>query len=169
MPAQTSKKKPTFSIHLISADINKHRDTVDATAPRVKRLRSNDTLNHLDDSASRIYSQPAPQIRHENDESGADTSNNSHRTDFCYSQPTLMDELILCTQLNPTQGTSQNVFQRLVKRMTRFFVTVKFDETTKRLSAAAEELGYTWKISDGSVVNISISSSFGFRLVLDKS
>lgn len=137
-----------FCCNLISVD------AVDALAPRVKRLRSNDTLNQLDDPKSRICSQPEPQIKHNiADDYGTDsTTSDSRRMDFCFSQPALMDDLILCTQLNSTQGTSQNVFQRLVKRMTRIFVTIKHDEATKRLSSAVEELGYTWKISDGSVV-----------------
>lgn len=137
-------------------DKNINTDTIDSTSPRVKRLRSNDRLNENDDPSSRIYqSQPQPQIKYEAEPSGGDASySDARRNDFCFSQPTLMDDLLLCTQLNPTQGTSQNVFQRLVKRMTRFFVTIKCDETIKRLSVAVEDLGYTWKVSDTSVVRI---------------
>lgn len=102
-----------------------------------------------------FQSQPVPQLSHGND---LDMPESNGRVDFCYSQPALMDDLILCTQLNSTQGTSQNVFQRLVKRMTRFYVTIKIDEAIKRLSTAVEDLGCTWKTSDGSVVNISIQT-----------
>jgi serine/threonine-protein kinase CHEK1 len=77
------------------------------------------------------------------------------RNDFCFSQPTMLDDLILCTQMNPTQGaSSQNPFQRLVRRMTRFFVSTKCEETLKRLTAALDKLGFTWKTSDEAVVTI---------------
>lgn len=126
-------------------------DFVDA--PRVKRLRSNDS-----DDMSRMYqSQPEkrpPQFIEAEEANAVEAITDSRRTDFCFSQPTLMDDLLLSTQLNPTQSTSQNAFQRLVKRMTRFFVTEQLDETIKRLSDAVEELGCTWKISEGPVVII---------------
>lgn len=85
------------------------------------------------------------------------------RLDYCFSQPTLLDDMLLCTQLNATQNSStqnQNPFQRLVKRMTRFFVDTKCQQTIKRLTTAAEKLGYTWKVNDGdSVVTISTVDS----------
>lgn len=145
-----------FPSPLVNKTVN--NDTIDSTSPRVKRLRSNDRLNENDDPATRIYqSQPQPQLKYELDANSVDTScSDARRIDFCFSQPALMDDLLLCTQLNSTQGTSQNVFQRLVKRMTRFFVTIKCDETIKRLSAAVEELGYTWKISDLAVVRYKL-------------
>lgn len=76
------------------------------------------------------------------------------KNDFCFSQPVLLDDLILCTQLNPTQGSSQNPFQRLVKRMTRFIVTNKHDEFIKRLSEELNKHHYNYKITDNSTVSI---------------
>lgn len=136
-----------------TVDKRQSNDATDSTSPRIKRLRSNDLLAQRDDPAI-FQSQPVPQISYKNDLDMSDANGDARRVDFCYSQPALMDDLILCTQLNSTQGTSQNVFQRLVKRMTRFFVTVKLDETIKRLSTVVEELGYTWRICDASVVRI---------------
>lgn len=79
------------------------------------------------------------------------------RNDYCFSQPTMLDDLLLCTQQNATQGSSANTnpFQRLVKRMTRFFVSTKCDETIKRLTSVLDKLGFTWKLNDDSTVTIS--------------
>lgn len=77
----------------------------------------------------------------------------SKTSDFCFSQPTLMEDLILCTQFNSTQGQSQNAFHRLVKRMTRFFVTTNHDDAIKRLSEVVSDLGCNWKLNDTSIVS----------------
>jgi serine/threonine-protein kinase Chk1 len=66
----------------------------------------------------------------------------------------MLDDLILCTQLNPTQS-SQNPFQRLVRRMTRFFVSTNWEDTLKRLTTALQKMGYTWKYNDDGVITIS--------------
>lgn len=72
-----------------------------------------------------------------------------HRNAFCFSQPTMLEDLILCSQMNSTQGT--NPFQRLVKRMTRFFVTCKrFEEAVVQLTRVLEKFGYQWKVQDDS-------------------
>lgn len=65
--------------------------------------------------------------------------------------------------MNPTQSGNQNVFQKLVRRMTRFFVSTDFDQTIKRLSQILDHLGYTWKINDCGMVsgNASLSSKCG--------
>lgn len=140
-------------MHYFKLSENK-RNEVNAE-PRVKRLRPNDYVSQMDDpSLSRIFqSQPVPQTNHDVCDGNGNVSTIEMRTDFCFSQPTLMDDLLLCTQLNPTQGTSQNAFHRLVKRMTRFFVTTKCDETVKRLTAAITSLGYTYKCADSSIVS----------------
>lgn len=62
---------------------------------------------------------------------------------FCFSQPVMIDDLLLSTQMNATQ--SANPFQRLVKRMTRFFVTTRYDETVRELTTTLDKLSYAWK------------------------
>lgn len=122
-------------------------------SPRTKRLRSSDDFSGNEDSASRMYfSQPVPQYLHTNDDPILDKRNVENRPGFSFSQPTALENLILCTQLNPTQSASQNVFQKLVRRMTRFFVSTNFDETIKRLSSTFEMMRYTWKTCDTGVV-----------------
>ena len=125
----------------------------DSISPHAKRIcSSQDLSNPLDDSISRMYqSQPVPTIHHP-DAPNVETAIES-RSGFCFSQPAMLDDLILCTQLNSTQGASQNVFQRLVRRMTRFFLSTKCDETLKRLTNSLMKLGYTWKSNDDGVVS----------------
>lgn len=77
-----------------------------------------------------------------------------HRNDFCFSQPTLLEDLLLCTQMNPTQNT-QNPFHRLVKRMTRFSVTISSEDTLKRITDTVSEIGYTWKATDLNLITVS--------------
>lgn len=130
---------------------------MDSASPRAKRLCSNQDLNtsNLDDSVSRMcHSQPVPTVLF------SDLKNDCNmmeaRNDYCFSQPTMMDDLLLCTQLNATQGSgASNPFQRLVRRMTRFFVSTKCDETLKRLTTLVEKMGFTWKLNDDSTVTIS--------------
>uniref|UniRef100_A0A182PPI6 non-specific serine/threonine protein kinase n=1 Tax=Anopheles epiroticus TaxID=199890 RepID=A0A182PPI6_9DIPT len=136
-------------------------DVIDGRpSPRAKRLCSNqDISSPLDDSTSRMcQSQPVPMTVH-TEMNGVEEAIEA-RNGFCFSQPTMLDDLILCTQLNPTQsvGTQQqqqNPFQRLVRRMTRFFVSTRCDETLKRLSVVLEKLGYSWKSNDEGVITIS--------------
>ena len=156
-----------------STENNLTIDTVDAS--NVKRRRLNIESSQVDDSTSRMYlSQPVPRIEQDEEhnhykrtENESDTSVSSVApvSHFSFSQPTLMDDLILSTQLNPTQGTqTQNIFQRWVKRMTRFFVTIKLDDTMKRLTVVVEKLGYNWKIHD-EVVSLRWDSSLGIFLI----
>jgi serine/threonine-protein kinase CHEK1 len=102
------------------------------------------------------HSQPVPNAGFGTENDGNQISLEA-RNDYCFSQPTMLDDLLLCTQQQATQGSNvnSNPFQRLVKRMTRFFVTTKCDETIKRLSTVVERLGYTWKAHDDSSITIS--------------
>ena len=134
------------------------RDCTDGSASRSKRLCSNQGFNgsNLDDSMSRnCHSQPAPTINHALDTIDKDFV--TPRNDYCFSQPTLLDDLLLCTQLNATQGSGQtsNPFQRLVRRMTRFFVSTSCEETIKRLTKVLDKLGFTWKLNNDSTITIS--------------
>lgn len=138
----------------------------------------------MDDSISRNYcSQPLPVVKHNfleasagdmkldgkasSDDKQLDDGQQHQRMGFCFSQPAMLDDMLLCTQMNQTQSASQNVFQRLVRRMTRFFVTsTRQDETIKLLVATIERLGYTSKVSeDNLVVTISTIDRRKLRLV----
>lgn len=128
-----------------------------------KRLRSDlDISGDREISGKMIYlTQPS--------ERSADTTDavETRNSGFCFSQPTLLDDLILCSQMNPTQGTqsSQSIMQRLVKRMTRFFVVSRYDETTKRISAVADKLGYTWRGVEGGTMTVSTMDRRKLQLI----
>uniref|UniRef100_A0A3B5AAN8 Serine/threonine-protein kinase CHK1 n=1 Tax=Stegastes partitus TaxID=144197 RepID=A0A3B5AAN8_9TELE len=50
-----------------------------------------------------------------------------------FSQPTKPEHMLLCSQLLGTPGASQSPWQRLVRRMTRFFTTVNADASLSAL------------------------------------
>lgn len=133
------------------------RDMIDGMSPSAKRLKSNQDLNtSFDDSMARAcHSQPVPTILFS--ETKQDQISLEANNAYSFSQPTMLDDLLLCTQQNATQGSTVNAnpFQRLVKRMTRFFVSTKFDDTIQRLTTVLDRLGYTWKLNDDSTVTIS--------------
>lgn len=108
-------------------------------------------------------SQPVPQILRESENSGIE-STNDQRNDFCFSQPTLMEDLILCSQMNPTQST-QNPFHRLVKRMTRFSVTTSPEDAIKRITDTVTQMGYTWKSTELNLMTISTIDRRKIQLV----
>lgn len=116
--------------------------------PQSKRFKPND--RSIGDIAINL-SQPVPQINRDYEKS---ETADEHRNDFCFSQPTLMEDLILCTQMNPTQST-QNPFHRLVKRMTRFSVTTSSEEAIQRITDTMSHMGYTWKPTDKNLFTVS--------------
>lgn len=75
------------------------------------------------------------------------------RNGFCFSQPAMLDDLILCTQLNSTQSASQNLFQKLVRRMTRFFVSTGFEESIRRVQACVAKLSCQCRVNDEGIVS----------------
>ncbi|KAH8412724.1 hypothetical protein KR009_004918 [Drosophila setifemur] len=170
------------------AEQDRSFDLVDSAAaleicsPKAKRQRllsSAHLSNGLDDSISRNYcSQPMPTMRIDEDfdvrlrrgrgKDGEDREPLAQeaRLSYCFSQPALLDDLLLATQMNQTQSASQNYFQRLVRRMTRFFVTTRWDDTIKRLVGTIERLGgYTCKVSEDGVVTVSTIDRHKLRLV----
>ncbi|XP_014667982.1 PREDICTED: serine/threonine-protein kinase Chk1-like isoform X2 [Priapulus caudatus] len=65
----------------------------------------------------------------------------------CFSQPVhKADDILISTQMHGTQGNSQTLLQKLVKRMTRFIVTTAADETIDRLTTVLKDMpGYSYK------------------------
>ncbi|XP_026471676.1 serine/threonine-protein kinase grp-like [Ctenocephalides felis] len=70
------------------------------------------------------------------------------RDDVCFSQPVLMDDMVLSTHLNLPQSTKQNVL--LVKRMTRFFVSGDTEGVIKKLTSCLNKNEF-WKTNKGVV------------------
>lgn len=129
--------------------------------PRSKRFKSND---YTCGNSPVNLSQPAPQILQQNIESSNDSPDNNQKGDFCFSQPTLMEDLILCTQMNPTQST-QDPFHRLVKRMTRFCVITDTVNTLKRIIDTVSSMGYVWKTTDTNILTVSTIDRRKIQLV----
>ncbi|XP_011313971.1 serine/threonine-protein kinase grp [Fopius arisanus] len=80
--------------------------------------------------------------------------NLEERPGFSFSQPAALGDLLLLTQPVQTQ-TSQNTFQRLVRRMTRFFVKTDCEETVRRLIKSLKEQNYTCRTNDVGIVTAS--------------
>jgi len=122
-------------------------DAEDRLPPTKRHCPDPDNPTGSRDSLSRMcLSQPMPSISC-NVTAPADTDDNHENRGFCFSQPTLLDDMLLCTQMSTTQCA--NPFQRLVKRMTRFFVTCdRFDDALRKLIACLDQLGYKCKIQD---------------------
>ncbi|BFF95959.1 serine/threonine-protein kinase grp [Drosophila madeirensis] len=171
-----------FAEHDRSFDLVDSAAALEICSPKAKRQRLQSSAhlsNGLDDSISRNYcSQPMPTMRNDDDfdvrlRSGRATGGQENqavaqeaRLSYCFSQPALLDDLLLATQMNQTQSASQNYFQRLVRRMTRFFVTTRWDDTIKRLVGTIERLGgYTCKASEEGVVTVSTIDRNKLRLV----
>ncbi|XP_076240707.1 serine/threonine-protein kinase grp [Calliopsis andreniformis] len=79
------------------------------------------------------------------------------RPKFSFSQPAHIEDLLLCTQIQNkqfTQPSQQNTFQRLVRRMTRFFVKTELQTTIKRLVNCLKHENYTYRINDCSSITI---------------
>ncbi|KAH0954187.1 hypothetical protein HN011_000098 [Eciton burchellii] len=77
------------------------------------------------------------------------------RPAFSFSQPAHVEDLLLCTQLqNMTQPSQQSSFQRLVRRMTRFFVKIGCEDIIKRLIRYCEKENYAYRVNEFGVLTI---------------
>uniref|UniRef100_A0A8D3DGG2 Serine/threonine-protein kinase Chk1 n=1 Tax=Scophthalmus maximus TaxID=52904 RepID=A0A8D3DGG2_SCOMX len=64
-----------------------------------------------------------------------------------FSQPTKPEHMLLGSQLLGTPGASQSPWQRLVRRMTRFFTTVNADASLSALKDASDGLALVFKLT----------------------
>lgn len=93
-----------------------------------------------DETVMMSSSQPQPLIR---DETDGVEHNVAHGISF--SQPAHPENMLLSSQIPATPGSSLSPMQRLVKRMTRFFVNCGAEDAFAQLKAVFEKLGYGWK------------------------
>uniref|UniRef100_A0A8C8VZX4 Serine/threonine-protein kinase CHK1 n=1 Tax=Peromyscus maniculatus bairdii TaxID=230844 RepID=A0A8C8VZX4_PERMB len=82
-----------------------------------------------------------------------------------FSQPTCPDHMLVNSQLLGTPGSSQNPWQRLVKRMTRFFTKLDADKSYQCLKETFEKLGYQWKKSCMNQVTVSTTDRRNNKLI----
>ncbi|XP_017886300.1 serine/threonine-protein kinase grp isoform X1 [Ceratina calcarata] len=82
--------------------------------------------------------------------------NLEERPGFSFSQPAHLEDLLLSTQVQNKQFTQsqQNTFQRLVRRMTRFFVKTSLEETVNRLTECIKHESYTYRINNVGTITI---------------
>ncbi|KAK1788301.1 hypothetical protein P4O66_016744 [Electrophorus voltai] len=82
-----------------------------------------------------------------------------------FSQPACPDHMLLGSQLLATPGASQNPWQRLVRRLTRFFTTLKAEPSYAALRDTCIALGYQWKQSCTSQATVSTMDRRNNKLI----
>ncbi|XP_075460458.1 serine/threonine-protein kinase Chk1 isoform X2 [Ascaphus truei] len=82
-----------------------------------------------------------------------------------FSQPACPENMLLSSQLLGTPGSSQNPWQRLVKRMTRFFTKVDAESSYSNLKDACEKMGYAWKKGCANQMTISTTDRRNNKLI----
>lgn len=82
-----------------------------------------------------------------------------------FSQPLHPDHMLLSSQFQGTPGSSQTPMQKLVRRMTRFFVKTDKTETLKELDRVCECMGYTFKRNSPGVTTVTSKDKRGMPLV----
>ena len=77
-----------------------------------------------------------------------------------FTQPARLSDLMGSGSQTGSQAraTQSSRFQRLVKRMTRFWVTGAFDETDKFLHGLFEKMQYSFKCKPKGIVSFSFSN-----------
>lgn len=81
-----------------------------------------------------------------------------------FTQPAQMADLFCVTQSTQTQTQSQTQFQRLVKRMTRFWVKTSITETEKFLNGLFAKLNYSYRCKSRGIFTIDTTDRRGAML-----
>ncbi|CAB1433091.1 unnamed protein product [Pleuronectes platessa] len=82
-----------------------------------------------------------------------------------FSQPTKPEHMLLGSQLLGTPGASQSPWQRLVRRMTRFFTAVNADASLSALKEACESLALGFKLTCTKQVTVSTLDKRNNKLI----
>ncbi|XP_068098499.1 serine/threonine-protein kinase Chk1 [Hyperolius riggenbachi] len=134
-----------------------------------KHIRSDADFSHhsrSDEKTKYSSSQPEPRTA-----SPAWDSSCSHIDSLVqgkgisFSQPACPENMLLNSQLLGTPGASQNPWQRLVKRMTRFFTNVDADHSYNNLKDTCEKMGYVWKKCCANQVTLSTTDRRNNKLI----
>lgn len=114
--------------------------------------------NHETDCDGSRMSCSQPELPNQNQNSHAD-SQASNTVDLgpvvSFSQPLHPDHMLLSSQIQGTPGSSQTPMQKLVRRMTRFFVKTDKTDTLKEIDRVFDLLGYTYRRSSPGVTTAS--------------
>ncbi|NXG23454.1 CHK1 kinase, partial [Grallaria varia] len=117
-----------------------------------------------EDKASYSTSQPEPGTGGMPWESGAGSIDQLVQG-ISFSQPACPEHMLLNSQLLGTPGSSQSPWQRLVKRMTRFFTKLDADGSYRALKEVCEKMGYGCKMSCTNQVTISTTDRRNNKLI----
>lgn len=82
-----------------------------------------------------------------------------------FSQPIKPEHMLLGSQLLGTPGASQNPWQRLVRRMTRFFTNVDADASLRALKDISVSLAITFKVNCSKQVTLSTLDKRNNKLI----
>ncbi|XP_069750556.1 serine/threonine-protein kinase Chk1 isoform X2 [Narcine bancroftii] len=142
----------------------------DSQGPFSKHLHSNVDVSLVgdvpwrEDQARYSISQPEPRIALSLCDSNHSSIDNLVQG-ISFSQPTYTDHMLVGSQLQSTPGSSQNPWQRLVKRMTRFFTKLNAEQSYLSLKEVCEKLGYTWKKNCNNQVTVSTMDRRNNKLI----
>ncbi|KAG0443265.1 hypothetical protein HPB47_015112, partial [Ixodes persulcatus] len=119
------------------------------------------------DNAPTRVSSSQPDLMHRGDGDGPMPAANSEvlAHGISFSQPAHLEDMLLSTQTQGTQSSSQSPLQKLVKRMTRFFVTTDANETVQELKSLFEKLGYIWKTNSPGQITVTTQDKRKAQLV----
>ncbi|CAN2388110.1 regulation of transcription from RNA polymerase II promoter in response to UV-induced DNA damage [Pristimantis euphronides] len=111
-----------------------------------KHIRSDMDLSLLSRSEEKVtFSSTQPEPRTTLpiwDSSSSDIDKLVQGKGISFSQPACPENMLLNSQFLGTPGSSQNPWQRLVKRMTRFFTKVDAETSYSSLKETCEKMGY---------------------------
>jgi serine/threonine-protein kinase Chk1 len=86
---------------------------------------------------------------------GNDVDTNTGKSMMSFTQPALTEHILLDSQVLGTPGASQSMSQRLVRRMTRFFVKTNAEQTMTQLIASLDKHGYGVKKNSADHLTVS--------------
>ncbi|XP_067909917.1 serine/threonine-protein kinase Chk1 [Heterodontus francisci] len=142
----------------------------DSQGPFCKHIHSNVDLSPVsgvpwsEDQTRYSSSQPEPRVAVSSWDSNHSSLDNLVQG-ISFSQPTCTDHMLVSSQLQSTPGSSQSPWQRLVKRMTRFFTKLNAEQSYLGLKDVCEKLGYTWKKNCNNQVTISTMDRRNNKLI----
>uniref|UniRef100_A0A3B3ZMR8 non-specific serine/threonine protein kinase n=1 Tax=Periophthalmus magnuspinnatus TaxID=409849 RepID=A0A3B3ZMR8_9GOBI len=158
--------KPLYPDKRISiSDIKNDRwftQGVKPPPPGSKHLRTDPPLSRTNSDDRMQFSSSQPDFALGSFEN---TFNGSSDGLLSFSQPIKPEHMLLGSQLVATPGASQNPWQRLVRRMTRFFTNVDADASLCALKDISVNLAITFKINCTKQVTLSTLDKRNNKLI----
>ncbi|XP_033833800.1 serine/threonine-protein kinase Chk1 [Periophthalmus magnuspinnatus] len=130
--------------------------------PGSKHLRTDPPLSRTNSDDRMQFSSSQPDFALGSFEN---TFNGSSDGLLSFSQPIKPEHMLLGSQLVATPGASQNPWQRLVRRMTRFFTNVDADASLCALKDISVNLAITFKINCTKQVTLSTLDKRNNKLI----